>query len=879
MLPTITEYRDALLFEGAMKKYQNLRLVLDEKGNPVFSSGNYSVVFKMQDKETGKYFAVKCFTREQENRRESYKLISKHLNANHSPYLVHYEYLAYEIWVNSHLAGEGEFPALVMEWVEGVTMGVYLRKLCDWNNKYGILHLANRFDQMALWLLKQPFAHGDLKTDNILIESNGQLRLIDYDGMFTPEMEGQLSRELGSPGFRHPKRTYVNFNTHIDDFSILLISFSIRFISTSIQLNNIQFTEYLIFDETSLLNNYNLYDATIAEYCNKSILHKYEYLLLMQSLEGSAAMKLYFIDDLLLKLINRSNSFLTKVELHIKSHQDQITRRRSVGLIDSKDQLVIPCIYDDIKYYEGGYALIRRKILLDNENIFIDNYINIAGDELVPLKYIICGLSEELILVKFDNKYGFLNISGYLVIPLVYDHASVFSEGLAAVSIGEKWGFIDIKGVKAIDFHYNEVERFSCGVAAVKIDDDWNIIDRNGKLLARNVSKSSFIFENGLAILYNQSQCIINTKGEKIIDVDYFVEIELKKFGFIILEISYDECVLEEYENPNPAIWDKDLMYEFRNIPEALPMGVSERCSLYSLYCYENELIPFILNSPPIIINNNIIELDFTGWGIIDRAGNIILPCVFDELVFWDNRIRCKKDLRYGLLDYKLRWIVGLDFNYIYSFSEGLSMVRKEYHIGYIDSDGIIKVPIKFRDGKEFKNGVASVNYKSEWIIINNEGNIVSEDNDFNFLSDENVHVDMHQKIQTLELSNKLSFNEETIKDEIKLINSDESKYSFDEVIYLDYNIYKVRRGEKWGCFDMQNYLITPLKYDEIGIFNEELAQVRCGSYWGFIDRFGIELITPKYIAVGGFKNGICKVYSKGTFRGEVVDDNIIWGE
>lgn len=43
------------------------------------SSGNFAVVFKMEDKQNGRLYAVKCFLREQEGREESYKLIASEL--------------------------------------------------------------------------------------------------------------------------------------------------------------------------------------------------------------------------------------------------------------------------------------------------------------------------------------------------------------------------------------------------------------------------------------------------------------------------------------------------------------------------------------------------------------------------------------------------------------------------------------------------------------------------------------------------------------------------------------------------------------------------------------------------------------------------------
>ena len=78
--PLISEYIEAIRSaEDNFDKLSNLRPVLDNNGNPIMSSGNFSVVFKMQDIDTGRFFAVKCFTREQDEREERYKEIIKEL--------------------------------------------------------------------------------------------------------------------------------------------------------------------------------------------------------------------------------------------------------------------------------------------------------------------------------------------------------------------------------------------------------------------------------------------------------------------------------------------------------------------------------------------------------------------------------------------------------------------------------------------------------------------------------------------------------------------------------------------------------------------------------------------------------------------------------
>jgi serine/threonine protein kinase len=195
------------------------------------TSGNFAVVFKMKDEQSGKFYAVKCFTKEQEGRAEAYREITKELKEVSSPYLVSIQYLDKELFVDTEQTTETEFPVLLMDWVEGRTLDKYLRENLD--DKYALEMLAYRFSQLAQWLIPQPFAHGDLKPDNILVREDGNLVLVDYDGMYVPAMKGQKARELGSPDFRHPLRTEDDFDEHIDDFPLTSILLSLKAISTN----------------------------------------------------------------------------------------------------------------------------------------------------------------------------------------------------------------------------------------------------------------------------------------------------------------------------------------------------------------------------------------------------------------------------------------------------------------------------------------------------------------------------------------------------------------------------------------------------------------------------------------------------------------------
>ena len=236
--PLISEYlaaiRDA---HDNLDKLSHLVPVLDNYGDPYRSSGAFAVVFKMKDEQTGKCYALKCFTEEQEGRAEAYRQIAEELEFVDSPYITSVKYLEKELFVDSNCE-DNEFPVLLMDWIEGETMEAYIAD--HYMDNYAMSMLCYRFCKMAAWLRSQPFAHGDIKPDNIMVRSDGTLTLVDYDGMFVPAMKGQKSPTIGTKDFSHPLRTIDDFDETIDDFALASIALSLKAIS----LNPSLFNEY-----------------------------------------------------------------------------------------------------------------------------------------------------------------------------------------------------------------------------------------------------------------------------------------------------------------------------------------------------------------------------------------------------------------------------------------------------------------------------------------------------------------------------------------------------------------------------------------------------------------------------------------------------------
>ena len=250
--PSISEYKEAVQYADSFEtaELQNLRPVMNGS-EPVMTSGNFAVVFKMKDETTGELYALKCFTQDQNDRADAYRKIIEELRYVRSPYFIDLEYINEGIWAGDY---ENAFPVLLMPWVEGQSLDVHISKLVDKDPER--LHLvAYEFSVMASWLVNQPFAHGDIKPDNIIVREDGSMVLVDYDGLFVPSMRGNASREAGTPSFRHPNRPSMPFDEKIDDFPLASINLSLYLIALNPSLlKKYGAKDRLLFSEIDYMN-------------------------------------------------------------------------------------------------------------------------------------------------------------------------------------------------------------------------------------------------------------------------------------------------------------------------------------------------------------------------------------------------------------------------------------------------------------------------------------------------------------------------------------------------------------------------------------------------------------------------------------------------
>lgn len=182
-------------------------------GLPKPYSGGFTITYKLINQQ--KNWAVRCFHRDIQDLQRRYSAIGTFLAKNQSKYFVPASYLQNGIKVNGV-----EYPIIKMQWLEGEPLNIYLSK--NYNQKSKLEKLLIDFTNLVNELQKYGIAHGDLQHGNILVK-NDNLFLIDYDGMYFPELSTLKTNEIGHINYQHPRRTSDYYNSKIDRFSAIII--------------------------------------------------------------------------------------------------------------------------------------------------------------------------------------------------------------------------------------------------------------------------------------------------------------------------------------------------------------------------------------------------------------------------------------------------------------------------------------------------------------------------------------------------------------------------------------------------------------------------------------------------------------------------------
>ena len=324
--------------------------------------------------------------------------------------------------------------------------------------------------------------------------------------------------------------------------------------------------------------------------------------------------------------------------------------------------------------------------------------------------------SEGMALVRRDGKFGFIDTTGYELVPCMYDGANDFNEGMACVELKGKWGYVDRCGHLAIPCIYDQAYDFNDGLAKVCHDP----VSVDGLPFGPSDSRTFFIDEHGTEVLSDGKELDIFSEGLARI-------IRNEKTGFV------DRCGREVIA----CKYDGATIFRegFSRVSEIHLLPEEEQTDDMDYYTKE---------------------------GFIDITGREITPCIYDDTGdFHDGMALVCRDGMYGYIDRTGREVIPIQYDWAHDFHDGLAQVQtgenacfidrggrvvlnlsqlgvlaaydfsEELAVavtgrggerGYIDKTGRLVIPCRYQEAFEFHDGLARVMVGNEFRFIDRTG-------------------------------------------------------------------------------------------------------------------------------------------------------------
>jgi len=219
--PQIVEYHEAVQHPSQAFLDPELKqgaVAENSLGLPLVMSGGFALTYAVTTPR--RKCAVRCFHREIPAIQQKYNAISSELRS-----LTDECFVCFDFQQSGINVGRQAFPIVRMDWVEGDTLGIWLDKHSDDRN--GLEKARTDFSAIARFLERNGIAHGDIQNGNVMV-TNGDIKLIDYDGMFVPGMRTGNGSETGHKHFQHPGRRVADFGPKMDRFSFIVLDLSLK---------------------------------------------------------------------------------------------------------------------------------------------------------------------------------------------------------------------------------------------------------------------------------------------------------------------------------------------------------------------------------------------------------------------------------------------------------------------------------------------------------------------------------------------------------------------------------------------------------------------------------------------------------------------------
>ncbi len=362
---------------------------------------------------------------------------------------------------------------------------------------------------------------------------------------------------------------------------------------------------------------------------------------------------------------------LVGTEVSSQNKQQEASIKDYQQVTEAPIHFAIPPIFQDVQSFNDGLAAVK----IDNKWGFIDKTGKIVVEPSFNSTEGFFEFSDGLAAISYDTaekvnndlklkKWGFIDKTGKIVIkPKFYRdcgiHCPKFSEGLAAISADpnlKRYGFIDKAGKFVIQPKFEWASNFNDGLARVTVDGKTGYINKQGEFVIPPIYFGAEDFSEGLAAVTHRP-------------VSWFF---IDKSGARLTNKSYQ--IVSPFSNGLARV-QQDNRYEFIDKRGEAVLSLQDPWKSYndpkSIQAY---LIQRKFSDERLVIRKD------EKFGFIDKTGNIVISPQFEEATpFYDGVALVKKvDKGYFFVNKSGERISQYIFNELGYRSEGFLQAKGE---------------------------------------------------------------------------------------------------------------------------------------------------------------------------------------------------------
>lgn len=328
---------------------------------------------------------------------------------------------------------------------------------------------------------------------------------------------------------------------------------------------------------------------------------------------------------------------------------------------------------------------------------------------------------------KSNEKWGFINQSGTIVIPAAFDGVDFFHEGIAVVSLNDKLGYINKSGNTIIKPQFDEANAFSNGVAVFQKGNGYGLLDRSGVVLLDPIYKDISLCSEHLFFALKDSLYACYSVDSKEVIAPKFTEVTSFEKGKAIVAKNSGWGVIDTLGN---LIID----FQYDNIRSVAQNYLATKNAKTIFFSYAGDTL-FVADSIQIsafsegfalIIKNNKI-------GVINQNAKMVIKFTFDNysnaLIFGLFKYGHAKmydaaSNKFGLIDTLGNWTVLPKFSNI-SFYSSIFAAQKSTYWEYWTTNLKKKWDIKFANAESFIGPSAVVINDGKYGLLGKDGKFI----------------------------------------------------------------------------------------------------------------------------------------------------------